>query len=89
MNPPLDQPPSRRCKAPFTCTRRLAVACETAQTLTFWSWVGVTARFSTERQKLQVALWLAIQRAFDRTAPVMVTDTIVCTSVNALFMEPD
>src|SRR5437899_4911256 len=66
MNPPLDQPPSHKFKAPLTCTRRIAVACETAQILVPPSTVGVTLRFSTQRQKLQVALLFRIQRAFDR-----------------------
>src|SRR5512141_1161951 len=57
IKPPLDQPPSHRFRSPRTWTRRRAVACETAQMFTFSSSVGVTARFSTQRQKLQVALW--------------------------------
>ena len=75
IKPPLDQPPSQRLRSPLTCTRRNAVACDTAQMLMFWSWVGVTERFSTPRQKLQVALLLAIQRALHRTAPVMATSS--------------
>ena len=73
MKPPLAHPPSQRFKAPFTCIRRKAVPCETAQILTLWSRVGITERFSTLRQKLQVALLFPIQRALDRTAPVMTT----------------
>src|ERR1051326_8745029 len=73
MKPPLDQPPSQRFKSPLTCTRRSAVACETAQIFMFWSSVGLTERFSTERQKLHVAFCLAIQRALERTAPVTST----------------
>src|SRR3954454_10808136 len=71
MNPPLDQPPSERIRFPFTCVRRSAVPCETAHTLTFSSRVGVTERFSTHRQKLQVALLFRIHFALDRTAPLM------------------
>src|SRR5580692_982074 len=64
MNPPLDHPWSQRFKFPFICVRRRAVPCETAQTLTLASRVGVTERFSTHRQKLQVALPF-IQAALD------------------------
>src|SRR5580698_5562028 len=74
MNPPLDQPPSENVKSPLTWTRRNAVPCETAQILTLSSCVGVTERFSALRQKLQVAL-PRIQRAFERTAPVMATSS--------------
>src|SRR5574340_886300 len=66
MNPPLDQPLSHRFISPLTWTRRSAVAWETAQTLTLRSCVGMTERFSTHRQKLQVALPF-IHRALQRT----------------------
>jgi hypothetical protein len=51
------------------------VAWETAQTFTFDSTVGVTERFASERQKLQVAFAFPSQRAFERTAPVMATSS--------------
>src|SRR5580658_1211472 len=70
MKPPLDHPWSQRFKSPFICVLRIAVPCETAQTLTLPSKPGVTERFSTHRQKLQVAFPF-IQVALDRTAPVM------------------
>src|ERR1700722_4119335 len=56
MKPPLDHPPSESLKSPFTCIRRSAVPCETAQTFTFSSRVGVTEIFSAHLQKLTVAL---------------------------------
>ena len=56
MNPPLAQPPSQSATLPWKCTRRRAVPCETAQTFTLSSRVGVTARFSAPRQKFTVAL---------------------------------
>src|SRR3954447_20373337 len=34
MNPPLDQPPSQRCRLPLTCVRLIAAPCDTAQMLT-------------------------------------------------------
>src|SRR6476659_1968904 len=49
-NPPLEKPPSARASAPFTCTRRNEVPCETAQMSTFPSCVGTTDRFSVARQ---------------------------------------
>src|SRR3954468_24621221 len=75
MNPPLDHPPSHRFRFPLMCMRRNAVACETAQTITSPSTLGVTERFSTQRQKLHVALLFRIQRALDRTAPTIDTSS--------------
>src|SRR5438128_2226952 len=74
MKPPLDHPPSDSVIDPFTCMRRKLVACDTAHTFTFESWVGVTAIFSTERQKFWVA-FPPNQPAFERTAPVIFTSS--------------
>src|SRR5215472_289063 len=72
MKPPLDHPPSEKVRFPFTCTRRNAVPCDTAQILVCWSCAGLTERFSTARQKFTVAFPFR-QGALERTAPVMDT----------------
>src|SRR5258708_37226242 len=68
-NPPLPQPPSQRLMSPFRCTRRMAVACETAQMLMLFSRAGTTARFSIARQKLQMELLFPIQPPMHAPAP--------------------
>ena len=73
MKPPLDQPPSSSARLPRTCMRRYGAACETAQRSR--PPVGVTERFSAERQKFCVAFCepSGHQSASACTAPLMFT----------------
>src|SRR5579862_1590971 len=67
--PPLAQPAlpflskANRCRSPLTCSRRSGAAWETAIRVTPFVADGVTAKFSSDRQKLHVALALGIQSA--------------------------
>src|SRR5262245_32437647 len=72
--PPLDHPPSQSLISPLMCVRRIDTPCETAQMLALPSIVGVTAMFSTARQKLHVA-FPRIHPALARTAPVIETSS--------------
>src|SRR5271163_2543826 len=79
--PPLAQPAfhfaskSNSCNSPLTCSRRRGAAWETAIRVTFFVDEGVTAKFSSVRQKLQVALALGIHWALTLTPPLMFTSS--------------
>src|SRR6476660_8604684 len=79
--PPLAQPAFRflskanRCSSPLTCSRRSGAAWETAILVTFFVDDGVTAKFSSDRQKLHVALASGFQSAGTFTPPLMFTSS--------------
>ena len=74
IHPPLAQPPFWcRTMSPITCIRRKGAACETAHCIVpLFPPLGVTAKPSTPRQKVQVAL-LRGRLASEWTLPMMWT----------------
>src|SRR5579884_3020439 len=78
--PPLAQPAppflskANRCSSPLTCSRRSGAAWDTAIRVTPLVAEGVTAKFSSVRQKLHVALAFGIHSAVTLTPP------LICTS---------
>src|SRR6516225_3002473 len=84
--PPLAQPAfhrlskANRCSSPLTCSRRSGAAWETAILVMFLVADGVTAKFSSVRQKLHVALAFGIQSAGTFTPPLMCTSSGPCPS---------
>src|SRR5262249_36979922 len=83
--PPLAQPAfpflskANRCRSPLTCSRLSGAAWETA-ILVMCFVEGVTAKFSSDRQKLHVALAFGIQSAGTFTPPLMCTSSGFCPS---------
>jgi hypothetical protein len=83
-NPPLAQPAfhfesnANRCNSPLTCSRRSGAACETAMRVMFLLSSGVTAKFSSVRQKLHVAFAFGIQLAGTLTPPLICTSSGFC-----------
>src|SRR5262245_18870075 len=79
--PPLAQPAlyflskANRCSSPLTCSRRSGAAWETAILVTPLVDDGVTEKFSSDRQKLHVALALGIQFAGTFTPPLTCTSS--------------
>ncbi len=75
IQPPLDQPPSDSARLPRTCIRRYGAAWDTAHRSR--PPVGVTDRFSADRQKFCVAFCepSGHQSASACTAPLITTES--------------